>query len=103
MHTRLRWLADDWEEPKGTALDLMILTLTNFVENEPDEDKVDLEDCKVMLEKLNAWKRLKDKGFEFLWWISTSSGDQANYYIPEYDNETIQDLNLLFGGEDGES
>lgn len=54
---------EDYEEPKGSALDLMILTLINFIENEPDEDKVDLEDCKQMLEKLEAWKRLKDTYF----------------------------------------
>lgn len=53
----------DWEdvpeESKGSALDLMILTLTNFIENEPDEDKVDLEDCKQVLEKLKAWQNIK--------------------------------------------
>lgn len=51
------------EEPKVSALDVMILTLTNFIENEPDEDTVALEDCKQMLDKLRAYKRLKDKGF----------------------------------------
>ena len=62
----LNEMFEDYEEVKGSALDLMILTLINFIENEPDEDKVDLEDCKQMLEKLKAWKRLKDGGFEFM-------------------------------------
>ena len=56
---------EDYKENKDSALNIMILTLSNFIENEPDEDKVDLEDCKQMLEKLKALRRLKDNGFKF--------------------------------------
>lgn len=56
----LNEMFEDYEEPKGSALDLMIVTLTNFIENEPDEDIVDLEDCEQMLKKLKVYKRLKD-------------------------------------------
>ena len=44
---------EDYEEPKGTALYWTILTLKNFIENEPDDKWVDLDDCKKMLEKLD--------------------------------------------------
>lgn len=105
-YNSLAELNEEWtdapEEPKGSALDLMILTLTNFIENEPDEDKVDLEDCKQMLDKLKAWKRLKDKGFRFeRWGIGGEYGNTITFsdYI-EYNDETRADLDLLFSGED---
>lgn len=104
---------EDYEEPKGSALDLMILTLTNFIENEPDDTLIDLEDCKQMLEKLKAYKRLKDKGFHFNGWDNTIGDD---YYKPgqivislngnpdwdEYESiDDIKDeLNLLFGNNE---
>ena len=94
---------EDYEEPKGSALDLMILTLTNFIENEPDEDKVDLEECKQMLEKIKAWKRLKDKEFEF---VGCCKDNTINFEFVghplSYDEaeEAEQDLAFLFGGEE---
>lgn len=96
---------EDWEdyEPKGSALDVMILTLTNFIENEPDEDKVDLDDCRQMLEKLMAWKRLKDKGFRFEGWDNTdrSTIHHFSLFVVIEDLESInKDLDLLFGGEE---
>ena len=106
---------EDYEEPKGTALDLMILTLTNFIENEPDEDKVDLEECKQMLEKLKAWKRLKDKGFQITDWDNSIGDDYyktgqivlnlnnvKNTKWDEYEqiSEIKNDLDFLFGGEE---
>ena len=91
---------EDYEEPKSSALDLTILTLTNFIENEPDENKVDLEDCKRLLEKLKAWKRLKDKGFKFGCWYGGSR--DISFYISQekLDKETAKDLDLLFGGKE---
>lgn len=88
---------DVLEEPKGSALDLMILTLTNFIENEPDEDKVDLEDCKQMLEKLKAWKRLKDKGLH----VTTFYVEDGSLVIRAKAHnssgaENWEDLDLLF-------
>ncbi len=101
-YNNLRELCEKWEdvpeEQKGSALDLMILTLTNFIENEPDGDMVDLEDCKQMLDKLTAWKRLKDRHFKFddydilnqtATWLVSRAYDQ-------YEN----DIKLLFGGEE---
>ena len=94
---------EDYEESKGSALDLMILTLTNFIENEPDEDKIDLEECNQMLEKLKAWKRLKDTGFRFV--LCDDRVENGKLFIvakmPILDiKESQDDLDLLFGGEE---
>ena len=112
----LDYLAEWWEryeEPKGSALDLMILTLTNFIENEPDEDKVDLEDCKQMLDRLKAWKRLKDNGFKFegikedytrILQQPFRTGKRYLQFNKSEDEEWMKDnwddLNCLFGGEE---
>ena len=102
----LKKICEEWEdapeEPKGSALDLMILTLTNFIENEPDEDKVDLEDCKRMLDKLKAWKRLKDKGFVFkgINKVDGSIKTGLSKGVSVYECEGFyEDMSFLFGGE----
>ena len=103
-YNSLSELNEDWqdyEEPKGSALDLMIPTLTNFIENEPDEDKVDLEDCKQMLEKLKAWKRLKDKGFKFKDFAHVNNYTSIiRATFDECWSNIYDDLELLFGGEE---
>lgn len=92
---------EDYKEPKQSALRLMILSLTNFIENEPS-DNVDLEDCKQMLEKLKAWERLKDTIIR----IDRASFDDvgtATLFIryEEEDHKKVKkDLDLLFGGEE---
>ena len=95
---------EDYEEPKQSALRVMILTLANFIENEPS-DNVDLEDCKDMLKKLEAWERLKDEGIIFK---GKEFGYNGECYIRyEFTSGKIhdfciinKDLDLLFGGED---
>lgn len=107
-YSTIKEFADNWEdyeEPKGSALDLMVLTLTNFIENEPDEDKADLEDCKQMLGKLKAWKRLEDKGFRFNGWEDSPSEDDFDMIwftmkAKVWDVETQEDLDICFGGEE---
>lgn len=83
---------EDYKEPKGTALYWTILTLKNFIENEPDDRWVDLEDCKQMLEKLRACQRLKDKGFKVDLW----DYDGGNY------SEGIRTGRILFRVKDCE-
>jgi hypothetical protein len=95
---------EDYEEPKQSALRFMILTLTNFIENEPS-DNVDLEDCKQMLEKLKAWERLEDKGFKFEGWEDSPAEDDFDMIwftmkAKVWDVETQEALSLLFGGEE---
>ena len=59
------------------------------------------EEAKKAVEKLKAWKRLKDKGFRFEgWemdgtiWFETKQDEQE--WSPKYRD----DLDLLFGGEE---
>lgn len=91
---------EEYKEPKQSALRVMILTLANFIENEPT-DNVDLEDCKQMLKKLKAWERLKDT----ITCIDRASVDDvgtATLFIryKGKDHKKVQkDLDLFFGGE----
>ena len=60
------------------------------------------EEAEQAMEKLKAWKRLKDKGFRFeRWLIGGEYGNTITFseYI-EYDDETRADLDLLFGGKE---
>lgn len=59
------------------------------------------EEAEKAVEKLKAWKRLKDKGFRFeRWLIGGEYGNTITFseYI-EYNDETRANLDLLFGGE----
>lgn len=91
---------EDYEEPKQNVLRVMILTLTNYIENEPSGN-IDLGDCKQMLEKLKAWERLKNKGFKFKgfyrlndWHIAIRATSDESW------SKIYKDLDLLFGGEE---
>ena len=96
---------EDYEEQKGSALDLMILTLINSIENEPDEDMVDLEDCKQMLEKLKAWKRLKghnlrvEMGQRIFVNADNKLTSQKPLFVVDTYEDVEDDLDLLFGEE----
>ena len=50
------------------------------------------KEAKKVVEKLEAWKRLKDRGFRFDNFVLSDEQIQ--------DNKVIEDLDLLFGGED---
>ena len=57
------------------------------------------EDAKEAREKLKAWKRLKDKGFEFKGWQFLD--DKKGVWISGNAVPNIADeLDLLFGGEE---
>lgn len=74
------------------------------------------EEAEKAVEKLKAWKRLKDKGFKFDGWglleqvgyDSFSYSPQIGFSIPTldkdepyaYPEEIERDLDLLFGGEE---
>ena len=53
------------------------------------------EEAEKAVEKLKAWKRLKDKGFRFTGFNRASVDYDANSHYG-----ISQDLDLLFGGED---
>lgn len=60
------------------------------------------EEAEEVVEKLKAWKRLKDKGFEFkTWGWEKRSGKEFTIWftIDDYENST-KDLDLLFGDEE---
>ena len=63
-----------------------------------------LEEAEQAVEKLKAWKRLKDKGFEFVG-LSYSSSNEVYFefvdepLLKEQAIEAEKDLDLLFGGE----
>ena len=69
-------------------------TIGNYFETKEEAEKA--------VEKLKAWKRLKDKGFRFeRWLIGGEYGNTITFsdYI-ECNDETRADLDLLFGGEE---
>lgn len=60
------------------------------------------EEAERAVERLRAWKRLRDKGLRFeRWGIGGEYGNTITFsdYI-EYNDETRADLDLLFGGEE---
>ena len=83
---------EDYEEPKeywhifGTNI-----TIGNYFETKEEAEKA--------VEKLKAWKRLRDKGFRFIDHIDRDSGQGMTRY--EWDGYVNgEDLDLLFGGEE---
>ena len=61
------------------------------------------EEAEKALEKLKAWKRLKDKGFKWRYNAYYAFGDWGKFwtYFSIKDMVDIEkDLDLLFGGED---
>ena len=59
------------------------------------------EEAEKVVEKLKAWKRLKDKGFEFTGW-DRHPDFPGDFRITASDEYTCddKDLDLLFGGEE---
>ncbi len=68
----------------------------NYFETEEEAEKA--------VEKLKAWKRLKDKGVELYGWRKNPTGTYdflARWKdIPPKMTDIINDLDLLFGGEE---
>ena len=56
------------------------------------------EEAKRAVEKLKAWTRLKNKGFQFESWFG-GSRDISFWLDTEIDEYIAKDLDLLFGGE----
>lgn len=60
------------------------------------------EEAEKAVEKLKAWKRLKDKGFRFDGWKDTNIDlNDILFELPymEWDKNVIDDLDSLFGDE----
>ena len=59
------------------------------------------EEAEEAVEKLKAWKRLKDKGFRFERWCFSNPIDEAKIIIKgNCVPDTVEELDLLFGGEE---
>ena len=62
------------------------------------------EEAEKVVEKFKAWKRLKDKGIEFYGWRKNHTGTYdflARWKcVPPKMQEIINELDLLFGGEE---
>ena len=111
FYDKLEKLYEEWEdapeEPKGTwTIDPMN---ENYIDDgkytAPDEleryEELGLkfdteEEAEKAVERLRAWKRLKDKGFRFMGW---SAGCDSIYFTVD-EPTGVGDLDLLFGGEE---
>lgn len=106
---------EDYEEPKeywsndqfGEPINVSGLNSLQLAElKRIDNLFLTKEEAEKAVEKLKAWKRLKDKGFRFKDWNASMCElyfDVPDSFFPN-DNlitdETREDLDLLFGGEE---
>lgn len=82
----------------GNDYDKRMQAIGNFFETKEEAEKA--------VEKLKAWKRMKDKGLVIKKWrhtpdmhLTTGSFLKIEGYIPSI-MDNIEDLDLLFGGEE---
>ena len=117
IYTSLAELNEEWEdyeEPKeywyvyadkpqradcGDILEEEFKAIGNYFETKEEAEKA--------VEKLKVWKRLKDKGFEFINFpykkickYDARTGVGNLEYQVKYYEELDDDLDLLFGGEE---
>lgn len=87
---------EDYEEPKGIK-EIYFAGATVHIAMSNQKEAIEA------VEKLKAWKRLKDKGFRFDGkTLDTSKGFGSIFYWLDknaYSEDYIDDLDLLFGGE----
>ena len=101
-YTSLAELNEEWEdapeEPKENGLDNIVALIEAYSSHDSERYP------KEIVEKLKAWKRLKDKGFRFQFWHSSYAGDNISFFIDwinaDSKKEIEEDLDLLFGGEE---
>lgn len=119
-YNSLAELNEEWEDYEETKefwfIDEEGIIRSTKEENWPEESVVAAksignyfetkEEAEKAVEKLKAWKRLKDKGFRFVNW--TYRYDQPRVKNHSYynfiaickDGEVYEDIDLLFGGEE---
>lgn len=108
---------DGYEEPKAWwYIDIHLVVkrgeiyLSNYAEilKEIGNYFETREEAEKAVEKLKAWKRLKDKGFKFVRIVERNEGHRIGQYIefevPWHFNQDSRqigyDLAFLFGGEE---
>lgn len=81
-------------ESDNSSAEKMMISMGNHFETIKEAEKA--------VEKLKAWKRLKDKGFKFDGWTSDYGKLKAWFKFDKeaWLTETKPDLDLLFGGEE---
>jgi len=113
---RVEKFKDEWEENPKEA---WLINANGELENWPDTEWADdwdsqkeignyfetKEEAEKAVEKLKAWKRLKDKGFRFKGWEDSPAEDDFDMIwftmkAEVWDIETQEALTLLFGGEE---
>ena len=109
-------LNEEWEDYQEPKKHYEILAMGTVMEREDVKDEIfrnqgqreignyfeTKEEAEKAVEKLKAWKRLKDKGFRFeRWLLGGEYGNTITFsdYI-ECDDRIRADLDLLFGGEE---
>ncbi len=93
------WFIDRAYEPHATNSTLRNLEADRRIGNYFETK----EEAEQAVEKLKAWKRLKDKGYYFKRWNVYKNHFEIVLSVKEYDfitDEVKQDLDLLFGGEE---
>lgn len=102
---------EDYEEPKktwfidtyGSIRDREAMTLVVGWDNKPIFEFETKEEAEKALEKLKAWKRLKDKGITIRKLQHNENGGTMYWSCPSKtgisDKQIWLDLDLLFGGE----
>lgn len=93
---------EDYEEPKEHSFyNFTPALLNNRKVVLIVDEKATREEAKKVLEKLKAWKRLKDNGFEFRRW-DIIDGTINFMILPkgDYREKVYEDLRICFGGEE---
>jgi hypothetical protein len=108
---------EDYEEPKEYCYitGRGNLHYIEDIDDEGDQERKEIgnyfetkEEAEKAVEKLKAWKRLKDKGFKFKGYTRKFDGfkrvDESVFITAELNDEgvigMIDDLNICFGGEE---
>lgn len=111
QYDSLAELNDEWEdapeEPKEhwtIGHDGAIFKLSEW-ENQKDHEEIgnyfdSEEEAEQVVEKLKAWKRLKDKGFKFNGYGFHTTSGRLLIGAKGARNVERKDLDLLFGGEE---
>jgi hypothetical protein len=118
VYPSLAELNEEWEDYKEPKTFWHILSNGGIMEKEISSDELRQEfitdakqvgnyfeteqEAEKAVEKLKAWKRLKDKGLKFEGWgIGGEYGSTITFSDDiEYNDETRADLDLLFGGKE---
>ena len=105
------WYIDDFMIMCGTEGEFTNIEMASFTKKDIEKLKAignyfeTKEEAEKAVEKLKAWKRLKDKGFRFYGYQCThSEGEElcgdAYFKTGKFWSTIKQDIDLLFGGEE---